>query len=62
MHTLTHEVKASRLPLVIQFLEFNAPLEEKLVGKEQLFLRDTVLVDDPNSSNKFAEVRVVWRG
>jgi hypothetical protein len=62
VYALAYEVEPLRIPFAVQVFEFDTPLEEEFVCKKRLFLRDPSLIDNPDTSNQFAEVRVVWLG
>lgn len=62
VYTLAYKVKAFWVPLVVQVLELDAPLEEELVCKNQLFSRDPALINDPDGSDEFTEMGIVRHG
>jgi hypothetical protein len=43
----------------VEYLKVNDPLKKKLLCGDQLFLQDCVLVNDPDSSDKLTEVRII---
>ena len=57
--TLSNEMEPIWVPLAIDQLKVEDPLEEELMCDNQLFPRDCALVDDPNRSDKPTEVGVV---
>ena len=59
MDTLSNEMELIWVPLAIDQLEIEDPLEKELMHSSQLFPRDCPLVDDPNCSDKPTEVGVV---
>jgi hypothetical protein len=60
VHALANEMEAIGVPVTVEKLEIETPLEEKLVRGNQLGTRDHLLVDDPDCPDEPAEVRVVW--
>ena len=62
VYTLVYKVKVFWVPLVVQVLKLDAPLEEELVCKNQLFSQDPALINDPDGSDEFTEMGIVWHG
>jgi hypothetical protein len=60
VYMLANKMEMFWPPFIVQHLELNAPFEEKLVSEKQLFLRDTTLVDHPDSPNELTELEVIW--
>ena len=55
-----NKVKVIGLPLIVEVLKLDTVLKESLVSNPELIVGNTLLVDEPNSSNKLAEVSIVW--
>ena len=60
MYALVNKVKVIGLPLIVEVLKLDTVLKESLVSNPELIVGNTLLVDEPNSSNKLAEVSIVW--
>ena len=54
VYALVNEVKAIRLPLIVEVLKLDTVLKESLVSNPELIVGNTSLVDE------LAEVSIVW--
>jgi len=59
VNALADKVEMIGPSLVIENFEFDDPLEEKFVGKFELWLRNLALVEYPDSNDQLAVVSVV---
>ena len=60
VYALANEVKAIGLPLIVEVLKLDTVLKESLVSNPELIVGNTSLVDELDTSNKLAEVSIVW--
>ena len=56
---LSDEMEALDLPLIVEQLKLQDPLEKKSVSKLELFGRDFTLVHNPDAYHEFTVVPVV---
>lgn len=63
MDALANKVEAFGFPFDVNDLEFEAPLEEKIVCHKDLIVGDAMLIDDADPPDELTEVRVVrlWK-
>ena len=59
MDALTHEMESFRLPLAIDLLKIDYPLEKELVCGTYLILGDRVLEENPDGSDEHTEMGVI---
>ena len=59
MNALANKMEPFHLPLVVEMLELNDPLEEKLVGEFELLIGDLTLVHYSDGDDKLAVMEVV---
>ena len=59
VNALADKVEVIRVSLIVDILEFNDPLEEKLVGKFKLLSGNLALVEYPNGDDQLAIVSIV---